>query len=47
MKRTIGVAAMLVEGFSALLCGQATGPQLSLQDAHALALKNHPQVLAS
>lgn len=33
--------------FSASLFAQATGPQLSLQDAQALALKNHPQVLAS
>jgi outer membrane protein len=29
------------------LMGQNTGPTLTLQDAEALALKNHPQVLAS
>jgi outer membrane protein len=43
MKRTICIAV----GFSALLCAQGSGPKLSLQDAHAMALKNHPQVLAS
>ena len=34
-------------GFSTLLTGQTAGPQLTLQDAEAMALKNHPQVLAS
>jgi outer membrane protein len=34
-------------GFTALLSAQAPGPQLSLQDARAMALKNHPQILAS
>jgi outer membrane protein len=43
IKRTICIAV----GFSALLCAQGSGPKLSLQDAHAMALKNHPQVLAS
>jgi outer membrane protein len=43
MTRTICFAV----GFSALLCAEANGPQLTLQDAHAMALKNHPQVLAS
>jgi outer membrane protein len=43
LKRTIWIAL----GFSALLYAQAPGPQLSLQDAHAMALKNHPQLLAS
>jgi outer membrane protein len=39
-------AAMLLIG-SALAWAQAPGPPLSLQDARAMALKNHPQVLAS
>src|SRR2546421_4818247 len=43
MTRTICFAG----GFSALLCAEANGPPLTLQDAHAMALKNHPQVLAS
>jgi outer membrane protein len=43
MKRTVCIAV----GFSALLCAQGSGPKLSLQDAHAMALKNHPRVLAS
>jgi outer membrane protein len=43
MKRSICIAV----GFSALLCAQGSGPKLSLQDAHAMALKNHPRVLAS
>lgn len=43
MTRTICFAV----GFSALLCAEANGPQLTLQDAHAMALKNHPQLLAS
>ncbi len=30
-----------------MLLGQASGPALSLQDAEAMALKNHPQVLES
>jgi outer membrane protein len=33
--------------FPRRLCAEANGPQLTLQDAHAMALKNHPQVLAS
>jgi outer membrane protein len=43
MKRTVCIAV----GFSALLCAQGSGPRLTLQDAHAMALKNHPRVLAS
>jgi outer membrane protein len=43
MKRTVCIAV----GCSALLCAQGSGPKLSLQDAHAMALKNHPRVLAS
>src|SRR5260370_40557936 len=45
LRRLIAVLSLI--GISCLLRAQATGPQLSLQDAHALALKNHPQVLAS
>ncbi len=40
----LAIASMCLPG---ILLGQATGPVLSLQDAQALALKNHPQVLAS
>jgi outer membrane protein len=43
MKRTVCIAV----GLSALLCAQGSGPKLTLQDAHAMALKNHPRVLAS
>jgi outer membrane protein len=43
MRRTICVAV----GFSALLFAQANGLRLTLQEARAMALKNHPQVLAS
>lgn len=32
---------------AAAACAQAPGPSLTLQDARAMALKNHPQVLAS
>jgi outer membrane protein len=39
--------AWLLAGVPTLLCGQATPPPLTLQDAQAIALKNHPQVLAS
>lgn len=38
---------MLIGCFAELLRAQATGPQLTLQDAQAMAVKNHPQVLAS
>jgi outer membrane protein len=37
----------LVAGISCSVLGQSPPPQLSLQDARALALKNHPQILAS
>jgi len=47
IKRTNSVLAWLIVGIPCLLCGQATPPPLTLQDAQALALKNHPQVLAS
>jgi outer membrane protein len=45
LKRTL-VVAMATLGISSLLHSQ-TAPQLSLADAQALALKNHPQILAS
>lgn len=38
---------LLAGGISCPLYGQGSQPQLSLQNARALALKNHPQVLAS
>lgn len=46
MKRTL-VVAIATLGISGLLHSQTPGPQLSLADAQTLALKNHPQVLAS
>ncbi|MGA8597222.1 MAG: TolC family protein [Bryobacteraceae bacterium] len=46
MKRTV-VVVVTILGSSNLLHSQGTGPALSLQDAQAMALKNHPQVLAS
>jgi len=46
MKRTV-VVAIATLGISGLLHSQTGAPQLSLTDAQALALKNHPQVLAS
>ena len=45
--QTRRVLAWLIAGVPGLLYGQATAPQLTLQDAVAMALKNHPQVLAS
>ena len=46
MKRTVvvGIATLCISG---LLRSQNSGPPLSLTDAQALALKNHPQILAS
>ena len=46
LKRTISLLEIGV-GFCGLLYAQANPPTLSLADAQALALKNHPQVLAS
>jgi outer membrane protein len=46
MRRTV-VVAIATLGISGLLHSQTGAPQLSLADAQALALKNHPQVLAS
>jgi outer membrane protein len=44
--RSIVVLGML-GGLAGLLCAQAPVQQLSLHDAEAIAVKNHPQVLAS
>src|SRR5690242_17658853 len=46
IKRSLSVL-ILGASFSALLWPQSQAPQLSLQEARSLALKNHPQVLAS
>ncbi len=46
-KRKAIVFATLFGSVSIVLFAQTTGPRLTLQDAHAMALKNHPQVLAS
>ena len=45
--RTFASLAWMAVGFSALVIGQTADPQLTLQEAEAMALKNHPQVLAS
>jgi outer membrane protein len=46
--RAIAVLAVTVTSGPGLVWGQATPPaQLTLQDAQVMALKNHPQVLAS
>ena len=47
MKRTIVTLGTLAASLPRLLSGQTGTPTLSLTEAHALALKNHPQVLAS
>ncbi len=44
--RTLSITAIAASVCS-LVYAQAPGPQLTLQDAQAMALKNHPQVLAS
>jgi outer membrane protein len=46
MKRPI-VLIVVTSAVSCALWAQSAGPALSLQNARALALKNHPQVLAS
>ncbi len=46
-KAAIVLLTMVSVGSPGILLGQATGPTLSLRDAQTLALKNHPQVLAS
>jgi outer membrane protein len=47
MRRTAALTAILIASLAELVWAQALGPQLTLQDAEAIALKNHPQVLAS
>ena len=46
-KRFLVLISFCSVSFPACLSGQATAPSLSLADAEALAIKNHPQVLAS
>lgn len=41
------IAACLLFAAASALYGQAAPPALTLQDAQAMALKNHPQILAS
>jgi outer membrane protein len=47
MTRSAALTAILTVAVARFAAAQAPGPQLTLQDAHAMALKNHPQVLAS
>ena len=49
MRRTIGITGVLIAALVEIAWAQAQapGPQLTLQDAEAMALKNHPQVLAA
>ena len=47
MKRKVVFLALFTAACSSLLSGQTAEPTLSLAEAHSLALKNHPQVLAS
>lgn len=49
MKRQIAATtiAILFTSLPSIIRAQTPGPQLSLEDAEAMALKNHPQVLAS
>lgn len=47
LKRTIASYLIATGGAATLLYAQAGNPSLSLQQARALALKNHPQILAS
>ncbi len=47
MRRIVAAIAMLIAPLAEVASAQTTGPQLTLQDAEAMALKNHPQVLAS
>jgi len=47
MAQGLRVAAPLIACLTTTLWAQTPGPQLTLQDAQATALKNHPQVLAS
>ncbi len=47
MRSRTALALLTLSALSALAYAQAPAPQLTLQDAEAMALKNHPQVLAS
>ncbi len=47
VRRKAAAITTLMAYFAELVCAQTTGPRLTLQDAEAMALKNHPQVLAS
>jgi outer membrane protein len=47
MKRTTLVPATIFMVLPGMLTAQTPGPPLSLHDAEVMALKNHPQVLAS
>lgn len=47
MKWRIPVYLVIGASIGALLYGQTTDPSLSLEQARALGLKNHPQILAS
>ena len=48
LRRMAIILAAIFASMPGLVCGQTTQPpQLTLQDAQAMALKNHPQVLAS
>jgi outer membrane protein len=46
-KRSLVLASLFGVCFSACVCAQTTTPSLSLAEAEALALKNHPRILAS
>ena len=45
--RTFALLAWMAVSFSAFAGGQTTDPRLTLQAAEAIALKNHPRLLAS
>jgi hypothetical protein len=45
--RTAGLFTVLCVTLPGVVPAQTPGPRLTLQDAQAVALKNHPQVLAS
>ncbi len=47
LRRTAVIVATILVSMPGLAWGQAPPPPLTLQDAQAMALKNHPQVLAS
>lgn len=47
MRGRILAGITVLASFSEIISAQAPGPQLTLQEAEAMALKNHPQVLAA